>query len=70
MAKRSKRSAKSQQMAAVQALFRRCHRDLEFRAHFVATCHEQSANRTGHATERERGSVSAASANRKSEKNT
>jgi hypothetical protein len=65
MAKRSKRSVESQQMAAVQALFRRCHRDLEFRAHFIATCREQSANRTGRATERERGSVSAASASRK-----
>jgi hypothetical protein len=65
MAKRSKRSVKSQQMAAVQALFRRCHRDPEFRAHFIATCREQSANRTARTTEQERGSVSAASASRK-----
>ena len=65
MAKRSKRSVKSQQMAAVQALFRRCHRDPEFRVHFIATCHEQSANHTGRATERERDSVSAALVGRK-----
>ena len=45
MAKRSKRSAKSQQMAAVQALFRRCHRDPEFRDRFVAICREYLTGR-------------------------
>jgi hypothetical protein len=40
MAKRSRRSVKSRQVATLQAIFRRCHRDPAFRDRFVAICRE------------------------------
>jgi len=45
MAKRSKPLAKLRQIAAVQALFRRCHCDHAFRDRFVAICREYLAGR-------------------------